>query len=81
MSSGGGAEDVGGAAGVAGIDDAAQDAVAGEESIGLIDEKSGAAVVDGAKEGGDGDVGGDQRPMGHLGENAQEGGFAATLFR
>ena len=77
---GGEAEDVGGAAGVAGIDDAAHGVVAGHEGIGFINEEGGHAGVDGAKKGADGDVGGDEGFAGHGGENAQEGGFAAAFF-
>ena len=78
---GGEAEDVGGAAGVAGVDDAAHDAVAGEEGISFVNEEGRLAGVNGAEEGADGDVGGDEGLAGHGGEDAQEGGFAAAFFR
>ena len=81
MPRGGEAKDVGGAAGVAGIDDAAHDAVAGEEGVGFVNEEGGAAGVDGAEKGADGDIGGDERFAGHGGKDAQESGFTAAFFR
>jgi hypothetical protein len=74
------AEDVGGAAGVAGVDDTAHGAVAGHKGIGFVNEEGGHTGVNGAKKGADGDIRGDEGFGGHGGENAQEGGFAAAFF-
>lgn len=74
-------QDIRRAARIAGIDDAAHGAVAGHERVRLINEQRRAARMDRAKQRTDGDIGGNQGLAGHGGQDTQQSGFAATLFR
>ena len=77
---GGDADDVGGFAGVAGVEDAAEFVVAAQEGVGFVDEEGGVSFFDDAEEGGRADVGGDDRAADEFAEDAEQGGFAAAFF-
>ena len=74
------ADDVGGFAGVTGVEDAAEFVVALEEGVGFVDEQGGAGFFDDAEEGGGADVGGDDGAVDEFAEDGEEGGFAAAFF-
>jgi hypothetical protein len=71
---------IGGLAGVTGVENAANLLVGPEKGVGFIDEQGGLNLLDDAEEGGGTDVSGDDRAIDELTEDAQEGGFGATLF-
>lgn len=79
-SGGGDADDEGGFAGVAGVEDAAQFVVALKEGVGFVNEEGGPGFLDDAKEGGGADVGGDDGAVDEFAQDGEEGGFAAAFF-
>jgi hypothetical protein len=74
------ADDVGGLAGVTGVENASNLLVCPEKGVGFIDEQGGLNLLDNAEEGGGADVSGDDRAIDELAEDAKEGGFAAAFF-
>jgi len=74
------ADDVGGLAGVTGVENAANLLVCPEKGVGFIDEQGGLNLLDNAEEGGGADVSGDDRAIDELAEDAKESGFAAAFF-
>jgi hypothetical protein len=72
---------VGGVAGVAGVEDAAEFVVGAEEGVSFINEQGGAHFFNDAEEGRGADVGGGNGPICQSIQDAQECGFAATFFR
>ena len=74
------ADDVGGLAGISGVENAANLFVSAKKGVGFVDEEGGLEFLDDAEEGGGADVGGDNGAMDELTENAEKGGFAATFF-
>jgi len=73
------ADDVGQFAGVAGVEDAAEDVVLFEDFFGLVGDQGGSGALDGAKEGGGADVGGAFGAVDDAGQEMQQGAFAATV--
>jgi len=73
------ANDVGGFAGVSGIEDAAEFVVAAKERIGFVNEKSGLSFFDDAKEGRRADVSRDDRATDEFAEDTEQSGFATAF--
>jgi hypothetical protein len=74
------ADDVGQLAGVAGVEDAAEELVPGQDFVGLIDQQGGLAILDGAEDGRGADVGDAFRAVDEATQDGQEGAFAATVL-
>ena len=75
------ADDVGGFAGVTGVEDAAEFVVAFQQRVSLINQQRGPGFFDDAEEGGGADVGGDEGAVDEFAQDGEEGGFAAAFFR
>jgi len=74
-----GANDEGGRAGVAGVDDASQRQIVQQERVRLIHDEGGGELLDGPVEGGRRDVGGGERSLGQRGRQVFSGRLAAPL--
>ena len=77
----GDADDVGGFAAVAGVEDAAEFVVALQEGVGFVDEEGGFSFLDDAEERRGTDIGGGEGAMDEFTEDAEQRGFAAAFLR
>lgn len=75
------ADDVGGLACVAGIEDATKFLIGLEEGVGLVDEERGPSFLDDAEERGGTDVGSDDGTINQFAEDAEQCALAAAFLR
>jgi hypothetical protein len=73
-------DDVGGFAGIAGVENAAELVVALKKGVGLINQKRGPGFFDNAEKGGGADVGGDEGAMDKFAEDGEKSGFPAAFL-